>query len=104
MTKIYDKVALIGLGLIGSSIAWASKRADASGEIVGYSRSAETRARAIELGFCDRVAESAAEAARDADRVRVSWFAVSALRLGGRLGLRLGHGTGGTIAERAASS
>ena len=71
MTKIYDKVALIGLGLIGSSIAWASKRADAAGEIVGYSRSAETRARAIELGFCDRVAESAAEAARDADLVIV---------------------------------
>ena len=69
MTEIFGKVALIGLGLIGSSIGWASKRAGAAGEIVGYARSAETRARARELGFCDHIAESAVEAAKDADLV-----------------------------------
>lgn len=71
MAQIFERVALIGLGLIGSSIAWASKRGDLTGEIVGYARSSETRARAAELGFCDRVVESAAEAARDADLVIV---------------------------------
>ncbi|MEM7211845.1 MAG: prephenate/arogenate dehydrogenase family protein [Pseudomonadota bacterium] len=67
----FQKVALIGLGLIGSSIAWASKRAGAASEIVGYARSAETRARAAELGFCDWIAESASEAATEADLVIV---------------------------------
>ncbi len=69
MTEVFGKVALIGLGLIGSSIGWASKRAGAAGEIVGYARSAETRARARELGFCDHIAESGVGAAKDADLV-----------------------------------
>jgi cyclohexadieny/prephenate dehydrogenase len=71
MAQIFERVALIGLGLIGSSIAWASKRGELAGEIVGYARSPETRARAGELGFCDRVVDSAAEAAKDADLVIV---------------------------------
>jgi len=37
------KLALIGLGLIGSSIGHAAKRANLVGNIVGYARSAETR-------------------------------------------------------------
>src|SRR5690606_29260945 len=63
------RVALIGLGLIGSSIAWASLRAGAAGEIVGHAKSEATRARAAELGFCDRIAGSAAEAVEGADLV-----------------------------------
>ena len=66
---VFQRVALIGLGLIGSSIAWAAKRAGAAGEIVGYAKTPSTRARAAELGFCDRTAETAAEAVRDADLV-----------------------------------
>ena len=68
-TPIYNRVALIGLGLIGSSIAWAAKRAGSAGEIVGYARSPETRAKAAELGFCDRVTETAADAVEGADLV-----------------------------------
>lgn len=67
--RLYDRVALIGLGLIGSSIAWAARRDGLAGEIVGHARSPATRARAAELGFCDRVTETAAEAAADADLV-----------------------------------
>ncbi len=63
------RVALIGLGLIGSSIARAAQRGRLAGEIVGHARSAATRARAAELGFCDRVCETAAEAATGADLV-----------------------------------
>ncbi|MFN3994571.1 MAG: prephenate/arogenate dehydrogenase family protein [Tabrizicola flagellatus] len=65
---IYPRVALIGLGLIASSMAHAMRAGGLAGEIVGHARSAETRAVAREL-FCDRVCESAAEAVRDADLV-----------------------------------
>lgn len=63
------RLALIGLGLIGSSIAHAAKRANLVSEIVGYARSPETRATALEIGFIDRATETAAEAAKDADLV-----------------------------------
>ena len=49
MAVIYDKVALIGLGLIAGSMAHAMRRAGAAGEIVGTARSAETRAVAAEI-------------------------------------------------------
>lgn len=64
-----QRLALIGLGLIGSSIAHAAKRANLADEIVGYARSAETRATALEMGFIDRAAETAAQAAKDADLI-----------------------------------
>ena len=66
---IFEQVTLIGLGLEGSSIAWAAKRGGLAGEIVGHARTAATRAKAMELGFCDRVCETAAEAATGADLV-----------------------------------
>ncbi len=65
---IYQRVALIGLGLIASSMAHAMRAGGLAGEIVGYARSAETRAVAKEL-FCDRVCETAAEAVQGADLV-----------------------------------
>ena len=65
---IYPRVALIGLGLIASSMAHAMRAGGLAGEIVGYARSAETRAVAKDL-FCDRVADSAAEAVKGADLV-----------------------------------
>ena len=66
---VFGRIAIIGLGLIGSSIAWAARRGDVVSEIVGTARSPETRARATELGFCDRVVETAAEAVDGADLV-----------------------------------
>lgn len=65
----FRRVALIGLGLIGSSVGWAIKRAGLETEFVGYARSAETRQTALRLGFVDAVAESAAEAVQGADLV-----------------------------------
>ncbi|MGL4319299.1 MAG: prephenate/arogenate dehydrogenase family protein [Paracoccaceae bacterium] len=65
---IYQRVALIGLGLIASSMAHAMRAGGLAGEIVGTARSAETRAVAREL-FCDRVTETAAEAVQGADLV-----------------------------------
>jgi cyclohexadieny/prephenate dehydrogenase len=69
MSPIYDRVALIGLGLIASSMVWAIRRAGLAGEVTGHARSAETRATAREIGLCDRVCDSAAEAAAGADLV-----------------------------------
>ena len=64
-----DRLALIGLGLIGSSIGHAAKRAGIVGEVVGTARSAETREAALNIGFIDRATETATEAVRDADLV-----------------------------------
>lgn len=69
MSQIYDRVALIGLGLIASSMFWAIKRSGLAGEVTGYARSQETRDTARRIGLCDRICESAAEAAEGADLV-----------------------------------
>lgn len=69
MTQIYERVALIGLGLIASSMAHAMRRAGLAGEIVGTARSAETRDITRELGFCDRVVDTVTEAVEGADLV-----------------------------------
>jgi cyclohexadieny/prephenate dehydrogenase len=66
---IYDRVALIGLGLIASSMYWAIKRAGLAGEVTGYARSPETRDKARKIGLCDRVCDSAMEAVKGADLV-----------------------------------
>ncbi len=69
MNKVYDRVALIGLGLIASSMFWAIKRAGLAGEVTGYARSQETRDTARRIGLCDRVCDSASEATEGADLV-----------------------------------
>jgi cyclohexadieny/prephenate dehydrogenase len=65
----FGKVALIGFGLIGGSIARAARAQGLAGEIVTTARSAQTRARVEQLGIVDRVVETNAEAAEDADLV-----------------------------------
>lgn len=66
---IYKRVALIGLGLIASSMFWAMKRGNLVGEVTGYARSAATRDTARRIGLCDNVCDSIAEAVKDADLV-----------------------------------
>ena len=69
MSQVYDRVALIGLGLIASSIFWASKRNDVSSYITGFARSKETRDTAKKIGLCDEVFDTAEGAVKDADLV-----------------------------------
>ena len=69
MSQVYDRVALIGLGLIASSMFWAIKRAGLAGEVTGYARSQETRDTARRIGLCDRVCDTAREAVEGADLV-----------------------------------
>ncbi|TWG55379.1 MULTISPECIES: prephenate/arogenate dehydrogenase family protein [unclassified Aminobacter] len=70
--KMFERIALIGIGLIGSSIARVVRREGLAGEIVISTRSAETLKRAEELGLGDRYEQSAAEAVKNADLVIVS--------------------------------
>ena len=65
----FKRVALIGLGLIASSMAHAMRRAGMETEIVGTARSPETRETAERLGFCDRIVSSPGEAVKGADLV-----------------------------------
>ena len=69
MAVIYKRVALIGLGLIASSMCHAMRRAGLADEIVGYAKSAESRDIAHEIGLCDQICDSAAETVKDADLV-----------------------------------
>ena len=66
---LFDHVALIGIGLIGSSLAHALRRGGLAGTISGFAKSEATRATARRLGIVDRVHETAAEAVRGADLV-----------------------------------
>lgn len=69
MSVIYDRVALIGLGLIASSMYWGIKRDGLARQVTGYARTAETRDTARRIGLCDLVCDTAAEAVADADLV-----------------------------------
>jgi cyclohexadieny/prephenate dehydrogenase len=66
---LFPRIALIGFGLIGGSIARAAREQGLAGEIVTTARSAQTRARVEELGIVDRVLDTNAEAVKDADLV-----------------------------------
>jgi cyclohexadieny/prephenate dehydrogenase len=65
----FEKIALIGFGLIGGSIARAARGQRLASEIVTTARSAKSRARVSELGIVDRVVETNAEAVKEADLV-----------------------------------
>lgn len=62
-------LAVIGLGLIGGSFARALRASGQVGRITGYDADPVQRASALDLGVVDAVADSAAEAVRDADVV-----------------------------------
>ncbi len=66
---MFNKVALIGVGLIGSSMAHAMRRAALAGHIAGYTRREETRARAQKAGFADSLHSEIGPCVRQADLV-----------------------------------
>jgi cyclohexadieny/prephenate dehydrogenase len=66
---LFRRIAIIGVGLIGSSLARVVKREHLADEIVGYDTSGEVEMRAVALGLVDRMAQSAAAAAKGADLV-----------------------------------
>jgi cyclohexadieny/prephenate dehydrogenase len=69
---IYKKIALIGIGLIGSSLARTIRAKSLAEHISIASRSQATLSRAEELGLGDSYSTSMAEAVKDADLIIVS--------------------------------
>lgn len=65
----FDRVAVIGLGLIGGSVALGLKRRGLAGRIVSFDRSGESLAAGLSLGVVDETFDSVAAAARGADLV-----------------------------------
>ena len=72
MAQQFETIALIGIGLIGSSIAREIKDKGLAGSVTVSTRSEATLKRAQELGLGDRYTTSAADAVKDADLVIVS--------------------------------
>jgi cyclohexadieny/prephenate dehydrogenase len=68
---LFNRLALIGVGLIGSSIARAARKQGLVRSIVATARSPATRKRVAELGLADQVVESNAAAVEGADLVIV---------------------------------
>jgi cyclohexadieny/prephenate dehydrogenase len=68
---IFEQLAIIGTGLIGSSIAHAARKKGVVKTIVATARSEKTRRRVVELGFADVVVDTNVVAAMDADCVIV---------------------------------
>ena len=69
MSVVYDRIALIGLGLIASSMFWAMKRGGLAGEVIGYARSSQTRDTARRIGLCDQVVDTLQDAVTGADLI-----------------------------------
>lgn len=69
MSVIYDRVALIGLGLIAGSMSLAMREQGLARHITGYARSEETRQTALEIGLVDEVMDTAAAAVAHADLI-----------------------------------
>lgn len=72
MTRLSEKTAIIGVGLIGASLARALREADPSATIVGYDQSADVGARAVACGAVDSAASTLEEAVRGADLIVLS--------------------------------
>jgi prephenate dehydrogenase len=67
-----NRLAVIGVGLIGGSLALSLKSKGAVNEVIGYSRSENARQEALALGVIDKAADSIAEAVAEADVVFVA--------------------------------
>ncbi len=65
----FERLAIIGIGLIGSSIALAARRFALARRVVLFDISEEVRREATLLGLGDEIASSFAEGVRDADLV-----------------------------------
>jgi len=69
MSVHFEKIAILGIGLIGSSICLGVKAQNLAGKIVGHAKSIGTRNTALELGLVSEVFENPADAVKDADLV-----------------------------------
>ncbi len=69
---LFERVTVIGIGLIGGSFALAGREAGVLGEVVGVARSERTLLEAVHVGAADRTTPDPVEAVRGADLVYVA--------------------------------
>lgn len=67
-----EKLTIIGIGLIGGSLARALRDADEVREIIGYGRSVGNLQQAMQLGVIDRAEVALPDAVRGADMIVLS--------------------------------
>ncbi|HEX7726457.1 MAG TPA: prephenate/arogenate dehydrogenase family protein [Rhizomicrobium sp.] len=65
----FDRVALLGVGLIGSSMAHGMRRAGLAGHIAGYAHTPQIVERAKKVGIVDSMHDDLAACVKDADLV-----------------------------------
>ena len=68
---LFERITVVGVGLIGGSVGLAAKARGVAGRVVGVGRDAGTLARAVELGAIDSFTTDLAEGVSDADLVVV---------------------------------
>jgi cyclohexadieny/prephenate dehydrogenase len=66
-SPLFGRVALIGIGLIGSSLARAMRQHKLAGHIAGHAKSERTRSKAVELGLVDSIHADPVAAVTGAD-------------------------------------
>lgn len=71
MSNLFHTATIIGVGLIGSSLARVLRREQMAEHIIGVARSEETRQKALDLGVVDEAFESVVDAVKEADIVFV---------------------------------
>ncbi len=91
-TVLFDRVTLIGLGLIGSSLARVIRRDKLAREIVACDASGPVRDKVMELGLADRVFGDPAVAVRGADLVVLCTPVLSYGAIGAVIGPKLKKG------------
>jgi len=67
--NLFGTVAIIGIGLIGSSIARGIKKYNIANKVVGYAKTLKTRKKAMDLGYMDQVFDSASDTIQNANLV-----------------------------------
>jgi cyclohexadieny/prephenate dehydrogenase len=90
--RLFDRVALIGIGLIGSSLARVLRRDSPGTEIIACARRSETLAAARRLEIADATTHDPAEAAAEADLVVVATPLSAYAEIGERIAPALKQG------------
>jgi len=89
---LFERVAIVGVGLIGSSLARVIRRDRLARTVVGCARSESTRAKVMELGIADAVEADPGRAAAGADLVVIATPLSTYAALGAAIGPHLKPG------------
>ena len=68
---LFKQISIIGLGLIGSSLALSIKKNKLAGKTLGYAKSSNTRKKAKKLKLVDVVSDSLSKCVKDSDLILI---------------------------------